>query len=176
MGVAVAETAAIDLVPSSPEDGGSALSDFLSRSTVYEKAGSVIPRDLLQFGFLGSMVVIGTGVLALVFPSPESVHHGGFFLLLGSQAADLVSFLHAVAIPAIVCGVALLGLDVYLMRVPTSEHWRAAVVVQAVAGGAGGTLCTLFLVLLVLNLVIWMAIIACAVMVVFVVLAVLADG
>jgi hypothetical protein len=168
--------ASTELVPSVPEDGGSALSDFLSRSTVYEKAGAVIPRDLLQFGYFGSMVVIGTGVLALVFPSPESVHHGGFFLLLGSQAADLVSFLHAIAIPAIVCGLALLGLDVYLMRVPTSEHWRSAVVAQAAAGGVGGTLCTLFLVLLLLNLMIWVLLIACGVAVVLLVVGVMAGG
>ncbi|HYJ00355.1 MAG TPA: hypothetical protein VEX36_11865 [Thermoleophilaceae bacterium] len=165
-----------EMAPVAGEQGRSALSDFLTHTRVYERAGGVIPRDLLQFGFLGSVVVIGTGLVALILPSPNSIQDGGFFLVWAGQAASLVSFLHALAVPAILGGLALLGLDLYLMRVPTSERWRSAVVVQAAAGGAGGILSTLFLALLVFNLAIWIAIIACGVAVLIAVLAGLAGG
>ena len=81
--------ASTDLVPQRPEDDGSALGGFLSGSIIYEKAGAVIPRDLLQFGFLGSIVVIVTGILALIVPSPESIRSGDFYLVLGGTAADI---------------------------------------------------------------------------------------
>lgn len=154
--------------------GASALSDFLRHTTVYERAGAALPRDLIQFGFLGSIVVIATGLLALAFPSPQAIEHGGFFLVLGGMAAGLASFLHALAVPAILCGLALLGLDVYLMRVPSSEQWRGAVVAQAAAGGIGGALATIFLALLLLKLAIWIAIIACAIALGLAILAALA--
>lgn len=44
--------------------------------------------------------------------------------------------MRALAIPAIPCGLALLGLDLYLMERRQSEHWRAAVVAQAAVGSA----------------------------------------
>jgi len=116
-----------DLAPE-PSEGGSALGDFLSRSVVYEKAGAVIPRDLLQFGLYGSIVVIATGILALIIPSAESIRQGDFYLVLGGTAADIGALLHALAIPSIVCGLALLGLDLYLMEGRRSEYWRGAVV------------------------------------------------
>lgn len=153
--------AVTDLVPGSSASGGSALKDLLAHSVVYEKAGAVIPRDLLQFGLFGSIVVIVTGLLALVLPDPASISRGEFFLVLGSTAASLDSLMHGLAIPAIVCGVLLLGLDIYLMQVPTSEQWRWAVVGQAAAGGAGGVLCVVFLALVVLNIALWIAICAC---------------
>lgn len=150
-----------ELVPREPPGGErSALSDLLSRSVIYERAGGVIPHDLLQFGFFGSLVVIVTGLLAVVFPDATSIRAGDFFLVLGGTAADLSSLLHALAIPAILGGFALLLLDIYLMDVPRSERWRGAVVAQAVAGGLGGVLGTLFLALLIFNLAIWIAIIA----------------
>jgi hypothetical protein len=156
-----------DLLAASRPPEESALSDFLRHTTVYERAGAVIPRDLLRFGFVGSLVVIGTGLMALLFPSPQSIKQGDFFLLFGSQAAGLASFLHALAIPAIVCGLGLLALDLYLMRVPTSEHWRLAVVAQAAAGAASGALCTLFLALLGLNAALRIPAITCLVAVGF---------
>jgi hypothetical protein len=166
--------ASADLVPGSPGGGErSALSDLLSRSIIHEKAGAVVPRDLLQFGLLGSIVVILTGLLALVFPGAESIRHGGFFFLFGGQVADLASIMEAAAIPAIVCGIALLGLDLYLMQTPSSDYGRAAVVAQAAAGGVGGTV---FLALVILNLAIWAILIACGVAVVLIVFGVMAGG
>jgi hypothetical protein len=150
-----------ELVPTPADSNGSALSQFLSRTIDYNKAGAVIPRDLLSFGLLGSIVVIATGLLALVFPGPGAVRHGGFFLVLGTQAAGLDSLMHAIAIPAILCGLALLALDLYLMRVPTSQQWRSAVVAQAAGGGLGAALSALFLALVLLNLVIWVVAIVC---------------
>lgn len=168
--------ASTDLLPRPPGGGGSALSDFLGHTTIYEKAGAVVPRDLVQFGLLGSVVVMVTGLVALVLPSPGSISHGGFFLVLGSTEAGLDSFMHALAVPAMLCGALLLGLDVYLMRVPTSEHWRWAVVGQAAAGGVGGGLGVIFLALVILNLAIWIALIACGLAVLGVMLAAFADG
>jgi hypothetical protein len=152
-----------ELVPDPSEGGGSALADFLRHSVIYEKAGAVIPCDLLSFGLLGSLVVIGTGLLALIFPSPHAVAQGQFFLLLASEAAGLDAFMKHLAVVAICSGAALLVLDLFLMHVRTSAHWRWAVVGQAAMGGLGGALCTLFLVLAVLNLALWIAIIACGV-------------
>jgi hypothetical protein len=169
--------ASTDLVPSSPDGGeGSALSDFLSRTTIYEHAGAVIPRDLLQSGFFGSIVVILTGLLALVFPGADSIRDGGFFLVLGGQVADLASIMRAAAVPAIVCGLALLGLDLYLMRTPSSDYGRTAVVAQAAAGGVGGMVSTVFLALVILNLAIWVALIVCGAAVVLLVLGVMAGS
>lgn len=166
-----------DLAPSSPDGSeGSALSDFLSRTTIYEQAGAVIPRDLLQFGLLGSIVVIATGLLALVFPGSASIRHGGFFFVFGGQVADLASIMEAAAIPAIVCGIALLGLDLYLMRTPSSDYGRAAVVAQAAAGGVGGAVSMVFLALVILNLAIWAILIACGVAIVLLMLGVMAGG
>ena len=152
--------ASTDLVPSSGDASGSALKDFLSHSTIYEKAGAVMPRDLVQFGLYGSGVVILTGLVALVLPKPWSISHGGFFLVLGGPETHLDALMHHLAVPAIVCGLLLLGLDVFLMLVPTGEHWRWAVVGQAAAGGVGGLLGVIFLALLILNLAIWIALIS----------------
>jgi hypothetical protein len=150
--------ASTDLVPRADDDDGpSALADFLGRTTIYETAGAVIPFDLLRFGLLGSVAVIATGLLALVFPSAEAIRGGDFFLVLGDEAAGIAALLRALAGPAIVVGLGLLVLDLYLLRTPTSERWRTAVVAQAAAGGIGGALGTLFVALLVLNLAIWIA-------------------
>jgi hypothetical protein len=165
-----------DLVPSSDAGGGSALKDFLSHTTIYEKAGAVLPRDLVQFGLLGSGAVILGGLVALLLPDPNSIRMGGFFLVLGPMEAGLAGFMHALAVPAIVCGLLLLGLDVYLTRVPTNEHWRWAVVGQAAAGGVGGGLGVLFLALALLNLAIWIAIICACVALGLMLIGVLASG
>lgn len=146
-----------NLVPRSDDDGASALGDFLRRTTIYETAGAVIPFGLLRFGLLGSVAMIATGLLALAFPSAEAIRGGDFFLVLGDEAAGIASLVRALAGPAIVVGLSLLVLDLYLMRTPVSERWRTAVVVQAAAGGVGGALGTLFVALLVLNLAIWIA-------------------
>ena len=77
-----------DLGPRSAE-GDSALEAFLSRTVIHELAGAAIPRDLLRFGLYGSIVVIATGVLGLVFPGANSIRRGSFFLILGTPAADM---------------------------------------------------------------------------------------
>lgn len=152
--------ASTDLVPRSPDDGGSALDAFLSRSVIYERAGAVIPRDLLRFGLYGTIIIIATGALALVFPTAPAIRHGQFFLLFATQAASMETVMHAAAIPLIASGVALLVLDVYLMQGRHSEQWRSAVVAQAAAGGVGGVVATVFLALVILNLMLWIAICA----------------
>jgi hypothetical protein len=148
-----------DPVPRS-RGGGYALESLLSRSVIHEKAGAVIPRDLLRFGLYGSIVCIATGLLALLFPTADSIRHGDFFLILATPAADLQSVMHAAAIPLIVCGVALLALDPYLMQGRRSEHWRSAVVAQAATGAVGGAVGTVFLALVIINLVLWIVIAA----------------
>jgi hypothetical protein len=165
-----------DLLPTPPSSRRSALKDLLASSTVYEKAGAVIPKDLLQFGLFGSALVIATGCLALILPSPASISQGDFFLVLGSTAAGLDSVLHDLAIPAIVSGALLLGLDIYLMHVPTSEQWRWAVIGQATVGGAGGGLGVVFLALVILNIALWIAIFACILTGIGALLAGLASG
>jgi hypothetical protein len=149
------------VLPASDEQY-SALSSFLRRTVTYGPK-AVIPRDLLQFGFLGASVVIATGLLAFAVPTPAAIAHGHFFWVLGGFAADLAACLHTLAVPAILCGLGLLGLDFYLMQVPTSERSRPAVVAQAVAGGASAALGTVFLALLLFNLMIWIALIVGAV-------------
>ncbi len=146
-----------DLAHRPAADG--ALSSFLARSVVYEKAGAVIPRDLVQFGLLASGAVFVTGLMALLLPGAASIRHGGFFLLFASQEAGLETLMHTLALPAIFLASALFALDVCLMKGRRSERWRSAIVAQAVAGGVGGVICTLFLALLILNLAIWIALI-----------------
>jgi hypothetical protein len=151
------------LAPRVVEADESPLEAFLRRSVIYEKAGAFIPRDLLNFGLYGSAIVTVTGLLALLFPSPDSIRHSGFFLVLGASAANLEAIMHSLAIPAICCGLALLALDLYLTQGRRSEHWRTAVVAQAAAGGVGGILSIIFLALMLLNLVIWILIVAAGV-------------
>ena len=163
-----------DYLPAPTE--GDALASLLKRAVRYEKAGGVIPLSLMQFGLLGSIVVIMTGLLALVLPGPASISHGGFFLVFGGIAASLDSVLGALAVPAILSGIALLGLDIYLMKVRTSEHSRHVVVAQAAAGAASGAIGSLFLALLLLNLVIWIVIMAAMALILGAVLAGWANG
>jgi hypothetical protein len=151
-----------DLVPRSGE-GDSALEAFLSRTVIHELAGAAIPRDLLRFGLYGSIVVIATGVLGLVFPDADSIRRGSFFLIFSAPAADMRTIMHVVAIPLIACGVALLLLDLYMMQGRRSEHWRSVVVAQATAGGIGGVVSAVFLALVIINLVLWIVLVACVV-------------
>lgn len=154
----------------------SALESLLRRSVIYEKAGAAIPRDLLRFGLHGSTICIATGLLALLFPSAASIRHGDFFLILGTPAADIQSVMHSAAIPLIASGVALLLLDLYLMRGHRSEHWRSAVVAQAAAGGIGGLVGTVFLALVIINLVLWIVVAAACLAMLVGILASLADN
>ena len=48
----------------------SALADFLRHAVPYEFAGP-IPASLLLFGVIGSALLLTTGLLALVLPSPS---------------------------------------------------------------------------------------------------------
>jgi hypothetical protein len=163
------------LLPGSP-GSGSALRDFLGHSVIYEKAGGVMPRELVVYGFYGSVAIIVTGLVALMLPSAAAISNGGFFLLLKSTASGLDSFLQGEAIPAIVCGAALVALDVYLTLVPTSEAWRMVIVGQTALGGIGGTIGVLFLALVALNLAIWIVIIGAIIGACLMMLGALASG
>jgi hypothetical protein len=164
-----------DLLPAATDDDN-ALRSLLNHAVSYEKAGAVIPFDLMRFGLLGSVVVIGTGLLALILPDADSVRHSGFYLVLGGLAADTTFMMKALAIPAIFFGMCLLALDVYLMNVRTSDRSRSIVVAQAAMGGAGGAICTVFLALAVLNLVIWITLIVLGLVLLGVFLSALAAG
>ncbi len=92
----------------------------------------------MRFRLYGSIVCIATGLLALLFPTADSIRHGGFFPVLATPAADLQSVMHAAAIPLIVCGVALLALDPYLMQggAPSTgapQSWRRRPLALSVA-------------------------------------------
>lgn len=147
-----------DLVGVGSSDG-SALGEFLSHATIYEKAGGIMPRGLIVYGFYGAAALVVVGLLALVLPDPTSISRGGFFLLFKGLAAGLDDVMQALAWPAILTGLALIGLDVYLSVTPTSESWRMAIVGETAAGGVGGSLAVLFLVLFIFNLAIWVAIV-----------------
>ena len=158
-----------------PSDDESALTSLLRRAVPYEKAGAVIPRDLLAFGLFGSSIIIATGLFALLLPDAAAIRHSGFYLLLGGFTANLDSLMgHAVS-PALICGGTLLVLDACLMQVRTSERWRYVIVAQAAAGGIGGAFATVFLALVVLNLVVWLALFALALMVLGVFLSAMGD-
>jgi hypothetical protein len=147
-----------DLGRWSGASGRSALGDFLDHVDIYNKG--VIPRDLVQLGLYGSTVMILTGLVALVIPSPHSISQGELFLLFASIGAGLAGFLQVLAVPAILFGLLLLGIDVYLSQVPTGERSRWIVVGQATAGGIGGGIGVLFLALVIFNVVLWLVIIA----------------
>jgi hypothetical protein len=149
-----------DLVPRASQDE-SALDSLLNRAVPWESLGKVLPRDLVRLGLYGSAVMILTALLALAIPSTHSIRHGGLFLLFASIAAGLAAFLHAVAVPAIVFGLLLLGVDLYLSNVPTGGRSRLVVIGQAAIGGVGGGIGVLFLALVVFNVVLWLVIIAC---------------
>lgn len=156
------------------DGAGSALSDFLKHAVVHKAA--VIPRDLLQFGFLGAGVMMLTGVVAMALPGTNSIRHSGFFLLLGPQAASLAGFLEGAALWAIVGGLVLLCGDLFLAVVPTSANWRWLIVAQATVGGIGALIGVLFLAIVVLNVAIWVAIGAAILAAVGLVLAAMAGG
>jgi hypothetical protein len=141
-------------------DDGSALKSLLSRAIPYEKAGAVIPNDLMQLGLFGSSIIIAAGLMALILPSSAAIQHSSFYLILGGLTANLDSLMGHAASPALICGGTLLVFDAGLMLFRTSAPWRYAVVAQAAVGGVGGAFCTFFLVLIVLNLIIWAAIFA----------------
>jgi hypothetical protein len=140
--------------------GDSALKSLLRKAIDQEKAGAVIPQEVMQFGLLGSAMVIATGLLALILPSAESIRNGDFFWILGSVAAGLDSVMGTVATEALIGVGGLLLLDVCLMRVRTSWRWRSVVVAQVMAGGLAGAFGTIFLALVVLNIAIWIVIYA----------------
>ena len=162
--------------PARPSSDYSALKSLLNRSVIYEKAGAVIPHDLMQFGLFGSGLIIAAGLLALILPSAYSIQHGGFFLLLGSTTASLDSFIGSLAAPAFIVGGSLLVLDAGLMCVRTSYPWRAVIVLQAVLGGIGGLVCAVFLALVAFNLALWILIVAVVLMILGVILAAMAGG
>jgi hypothetical protein len=143
--------------PAAGSDSDSALKSLLRHADVHDKA--VIPTDLLQFGLYGSLIVIATGMFALALPSAHTMSHGGFVLLFKGAVGGLTSFVGALAVPALLFGFALLGLDLYLMQVPTKAHSRVAIVAQAAAGGVSATVCAIFVALLLVNLLIWLLII-----------------
>jgi hypothetical protein len=163
-----------DLVAAPYED--SALKSLLRKATGYEKAGAVIPGGLMQFGLLGSTLIIATGLLALILPGATSIRRSGFYLVLGGPTASLGSIMGHVAILALICGGSLLVIDAGLMQVRTSEYWRYVVVAQAVAGGIGGAFCTIFLALVILNLAIWIALFALGLMIIFMIIGAMAGG
>ncbi len=154
----------------------SALDSLLERVIPYEEVGAVVPLNLLQFGLLGSGVVIVTGLLALALPGAESIRHSGFYWVLGNTVASLVTFMRTLAGPAIVLGVALLVLDAFLFVVRTSARWRSIIVLQAMVGGLGGVLATAFLALLILNLAIWITLFVLGAALVLMLLVALASG
>lgn len=163
------------LLPGTPEDDN-ALRSMLSRVTSHEGAGAAIPFDLLRFGLVGSIVVVATGLLALILPGADSVRHSDFYLVLGGLAADITLLVKALAIPAIIAGVSLLVLDIYLMQARTSARSRPIIVAQAAMGGTGGVICTALLALLVLNLVIWITLIMLCLVLVGIIVAGIASG
>jgi len=164
-----------DLLPARIEDDN-ALRSLLNRVVDHDEAGSVIGLDLLVFGFLGSLVVIFTALVALILPEPESIRQSSFYLVLGGAVASLTGLMKALAIPALIAGVSLLVLDLFLMKVRTSEHSRSVIVIQAAMGGTGGALCTIFLALALLNLVLWIIIVTLFLMAIGVMLAGIGSG
>ncbi|MBJ7469800.1 MAG: hypothetical protein JHD16_00790 [Solirubrobacteraceae bacterium] len=154
----------------------SPLGAFLRSATSHQRAGGPIPIDVLRYGIIGSAVVILTGVVALLLPPAPDLSSSGFFLLLGRQVSWIVEFAKHLAVPAIGCGLALLCLDLYLMRAPSGRYSRAFVVGQAVAGGALGALGAVFLALVALNMVLWVVIVTAILVVVVGTLAALLSG
>jgi hypothetical protein len=164
-----------DLLPG-PGEEKSALGSLLDFATPYKKAGAVIQYDLLQFGLYGSVVVIVTGLVALLLPGTTSIRHSNFYWVFGSETASVVSLMRALAIPAIISGGTLLMLDAWLMLVRTSARWRSVVVMQAAIGGVGGVICTVFLALVILNLAIWIALMVLALLLLGTILGMVAGG
>ncbi len=156
---------------------GSALQDFLGRSVIYERAGAAIPRDLLRFGLYSAAVIVGTGILALVLPSPTHVRHGGFFLLFASQAAGLTSVIQSLAVPLIVLGGTLALLDAFLAQGRRASGWRSVIVAQAAVGGAGGFMSGAVAALVLISLLLWVLIAVAAVALIGIIgVAVCGDG
>jgi hypothetical protein len=146
-----------NLAAGSGEDR-SALDSLLDKVIPHETIGATVSFDLLQFGLYGSIIVIVTALLALAMPGAESIRHSGFYLLFGGAVADLVTFLRALAVPAVTFGGMLLILDAVLLTVRTPSWSRSLITLQAAAGTFSGVVATAFLALLLLNLVIWIVI------------------
>ena len=164
------------LVESTNSAEGSALRSLLDQSVIYEKAGGVMPMGLVLFGFYGAGLLVASGLLAFILPSPHAIGHGGFFLLLRGEAAGLDSVMRTIALPGVLCGLALIGLDVFLSYVRTSNAWRSAIIGQTLIGAASGALAIIFIASVILNLVIWLLIIAAFVFAIGAMLAGLASG
>jgi hypothetical protein len=171
--------------PVSP--GNSALTDFLKHTKDYLTDKAVMPADLVRFGLYGAGIMILAGLIALALPDPSTLRHmhawlfhAHFFVFFRSISAGLDGFAHALAVPAIVCGVLLLVLDAFLTQIPTTERWRLAVVGQAAAGGVGAGLGVILLALFIINLAIWIVLtallIAACGMALFALLAAIGGG
>jgi len=165
-----------DLVPYVPGPQDDALRRFLRNVTSYEGAGAPIPHALWQFGLYGSLTIIASGLLTFILPDKSWIRDGGFFLLFGDFAAALTSTIASLAVPAIVLGVLLLGINLWLRDRRTSEAWRSAVVLQFAMAGGGATLYAGVAVLFVLNLALWIAIIGSAVALLCVIVWAAAGG
>jgi hypothetical protein len=124
---------------------GSALQDLLSHVVPYELAGGPIPRRLLLFGVLGSVLLLATGLLALILPAPGVIRSSQFFWFEAPAAATVVGWMQAIALPAVAVGGAMLVVDSYLANGNRSEHWRPVVGAQSVVGNLSGVLSAVFL-------------------------------
>lgn len=117
--------------------------------------------DVWQIGVYGAGAVIASGILALIFPSSESILRGSFTQILRVQAADLEAAMTPYAVPAIVGGIALLAIDLVLWLardwVPARKVVVATTVAQAVLGGVAVIAPVIFGGLLLINLVVWIA-------------------
>jgi hypothetical protein len=132
----------------------SALADFLRHAVPYEFAGP-IPASLLLFGVIGSALLLTTGLLALVLPSPSAIQASAFFWFEAHAAATVVSWMQAIALPAVGVGGAMLLVDVYLANGRRNQHWRPVVGVQSVVGNLSGVLSAVFLAFVVFIIVVY---------------------
>lgn len=142
----------------------SAFEDFMRHVVPWNKYR--IPTPILVFGLVGSVLVLATGLLALVLPSADAIRTSGFFWFLAEPVATLVSWMHVMALPFVGLGMVALAIDAYAASGPRTAFWRHAVEVESYVGAAGGIFSALFLTAVVFILIVYvvlaiLAIVAC---------------
>ena len=131
----------------------SAFEDFMRHVVPWNKFR--IPRTILLFGLAGSVLVLATGLLALVLPSADAIRSSGFFWFLTEPVTTLVSWMHFMALAFVGIGLVALAIDAYAASGPRTAFWRYAVEVESYVGAAGGVISVLFLTAVVFILVVY---------------------
>jgi hypothetical protein len=123
--------------------------------------GPALPVELVRNAAIGSALVLAGAVAALVIvPDPESIRHGGFFLIAAGAIGDWAAGLKGAAGPLALLALLALTLDAYLWsKRPTEDGWRYFCIAQPWTGLGTVGACLVFVLAVMLTLALWIMIV-----------------